>query len=113
MFYHIQLSCDIHGNGDANHGNNNCNSNYNGNRNSNDDSDGDGGGSCDYRANSDAIATDMGISLVMVEAVAATTVISMTVVVDCQKQDELRVTNTNPIENNKCNYFSCIVIYNF
>ena len=53
----------------------------------------------------------MGIALVVLEAAAVTAaVILMTVVIDRQ-QAGLRVTNTNPVENNRCNHFSCIVIY--
>ena len=50
--------------------------------------------------------------LVVVEVDAAA-LISMTVVVDCQKQAGSRVTNTNPVENNRCNYFSCIAKFIF
>ena len=114
LFIHrIQLLCDNHGDGDANHGNTYCNGNgnNNNNRNENGDGDGDGDSGCDYKLNSNAIATDVGISLVVVEP--ATAVISMIVVVDFQEQAGLRVTNKNPVENNRCIYFSCIVIYNF
>ena len=67
VIHRIQLQHDDHGNVDANHGNNNCDGNDGGNRNGNGDGDGDGDGSCDYKANRDAIATDMGIALVVVE----------------------------------------------
>ena len=112
IFIHcIKISCDNHGDVDTNYSNNNCNSNNGGNRNDNNHGNDDGDGGYDSKANGDAVATDVGISLVVAEAAAA--VISMTAVVDRQEQAGSRVTNTNPVENNRCKYFSCIVIHNF
>ena len=57
------------------------------------------------------IVMDAGILMVAAEVAAA--VILMTVVVDCQEQAGSHVTNKHPVENNRCKYFSCIVIYTF
>ena len=114
LFIHrIQFSCNDHIYGDANHSNNNSEGNDDGNRNGNVDGDGSGDGGCDYNANNDTIAMDVGISLVMAEEATTAAVISMTVVIYCQEQAGSRVTNTNSLENNRCNYLSCVVVYNF
>ena len=55
----------------------------------------------------------MGIALVVAEAATTATVISMIDIVDCQEQAGLRVSDKNPVENNRCSYFSYIVIYFF
>ena len=111
LFIHcIQLLCDDHSNGDANYDNKNCDNNNGGNRNDNGDGNGNGNGGYDYKNNGNAISTDAGIVLVVTETAA---VIWMPVVIGCQEQAGLRVTNTNLVENNRCNYFSCIVIYVF
>ena len=86
LFIHcIQPMCNNLSNGCATHGNNNYNGNNDGNRNGNGDSDGNGDGGCDYKASIDAIATYVGISLVVIETAMVVAVILMTVVVDCQE----------------------------
>ena len=113
FIHRIQLLCNTHSDSDANHENNNCNDSDNGNINGNGDSDGNGDGGCDYNANSNVILTDVGITLVVTETAAEAAVILMTNVIDCQEQARLRVANKNPVEDNRYNYFSYVVIHIF
>ena len=73
--------CNHHGNGDANHGNNNVNGDDDGDGDNNGDNDRYVDGGYDYNDNVVAIATNLGMSSVVEEALVVAMTIFMTFII--------------------------------